>query len=390
MKILFKLNFIFFFTSLIANSQWSTKQLNSVKNFSSLTNNHYVATVWAQARSRPLSVARIKGAKVLNYKNSTLFNDSLPIAFKKSQSTTINQKITFIIPGLFGNYDSLANLKLMSLLSKQGQSVVSLSNPWSIDFINASPKNLKSGRLIEEGAFFLEVIKDILDSEFNGVSFSEVNLSGFSYGALLASVVKNYDLYSSSPIINGQLTLFSPPVNLLKSVENIDTQLDLYEQDAIDMAKKPKLLWSMLLDYATKSNPKNLHPLSKQYAPYIVLYTSFLKGMVQSFSSLNSKLAFTTDLRFSDLINSMFEPDRIISYQKKFGKLEYWLGTLNVGGYNKIRVLSTEDDFLNNKSQWNIIRKELPSTLSDNFIILPSSGHVGYISYKWFEELIQD
>jgi hypothetical protein len=387
----------FFFISL-AHADWNNASLQWAQRFSSgpvLFPSSYLVEAWSTVQAQPVRDAHLWIESVPSSKfGSGKFTVALQIKRTKSLAP-LRAPLILFLPGLYSSKDDHGSMRMAAYFSAIGYHVVIPSNPWSEDFLKENP-HFNPGDLDKEAEVALEAL-DYAIKRIGAENISKISVAGESYGALGAAVAFEKDQARAHPLIDGTVTLFSPPLRMQQAIDNLDQGTDNTQSTWDTECSSIKNLITDYNSLSYDSSEASMNPeLVRCAAPLI--YHSFQDGLVESIETLNKiknlgliptdKSAFTQwkrDLRFESAIQ-IFTPETVAILSKGEGHLRYWIDLLPAEAFARLQIISTQDDLLNQGLSWNIDNGG-PFT-SKNVILLPWGGHIGYESLPLFQQLV--
>ena len=294
-------------------------------------------------------------------------------------------------PGIFNSTKDPMVLRAIRNFRRRGYHVVALPNSWSPEYIKFNPR-FQPGDLEAEAKVVLQVAREA--KRFIGEEkVSGVHLVGESYGAGLSAIATALDAESVDPIIDGTVTLFSPPLDVLVSMKLMDDGLDKY-QSLYQEHCRGRALVSMWEVMHSRSYD-DLSPKTVECAAATVAYVGFHDLLSLTARTLHKQgrvkeelgKYLTKDeiqnLRFSSFFRH-FLPDCNQGILDGVGDVAKWIHRAESQGSHRIKILTTADDFLNDSSLWSRLDDLGPERL----IVLPWGGHLGYIAQEGFQKFL--
>ena len=213
---------------------------------------------------------------------------------------------------------------------------------------------------------------------------------------MLAAAVYALDQQRSSPVIDGDLTLFSPPIDMNDAIANLDLGIDrtqaLYEAQCTTRKDDIQLVESLIFH---SSQPQMDNETVVCSEPLV--FHSFQERLVQSIQLLHNLKNLGTiptdpaelakwkkNLRFATVIPE-FTPENVGFLKDGTASLIHWLGLLPPNALAKVRVMTAQDDFLNQGVAWPVGQGVITPR---NLIEIPWGGHTGYILLPEFQGLL--
>jgi hypothetical protein len=207
-----------------ASRQWESK----FKSDPVLFPNPHMAEVWTAARDQTVRDAHLYTETIEDPRFAT---GSFKIALQTKRSWFRPEKapLMLYLPGLFANMEDHEAMRAAAFYSERGYHVVILSNPWSEEFLKRQPK-FDPGTLDVEGEIALTALQFAIQ-KIGPDNISRVEISGESYGAMLAAIAYAKDRQSAHPLIDGNVTLFSPPLEMTTAIVNLDSGIDTFNSE---------------------------------------------------------------------------------------------------------------------------------------------------------------
>ncbi|MBT3585570.1 MAG: hypothetical protein HN509_11750 [Halobacteriovoraceae bacterium] len=314
-------------------------------------------------------------------------------AFKKRPSP-----LMIILPGAFTTMNGDQSRYLADAFLKRDYHILVLTNPWGVSYINNGPLNT-TGDLLAEGRslhdFLVDWKKSLSPETKNKIT--STSLFGISYGAFASAMIGAYDAALEDPVIDGMITAISPPINMAKTMVNLDDSI-------ISIAariRKGKL--SFLGAYRRLCKSKNQSEISEKDLATIKVATvkmgfhqSMIKNIVaySDFFKLDWYPARTTfnraynNWQYQTLFQSYFEEYAPLVgdvTRSQYGTIQYWIDQARLHGKNNIRVLAAKDDFLNSITGSD---QEYSEFKDPAFVTIPHGGHFGFAARPWFEKFL--
>ena len=331
--------------------------------------------------------------------NEQLGNDEhkikLPDMFRKELRIHLRKQdakapLMVVIPGVFANSDDAIARGVTKWFSKMGYHVLTMPNCWSRDFAKAGPifKDEYPGG---EARVVTEITKWAI-REIGAENVTNVGIYGESLGALTAAVVYARDSQTSRPIFTNGATLTWPPVALFKAISTLDDMMAstkaIYDRKCRHNIKQLKTKWRVL----TSKYLFNPTDDEVECAPSVVAQYSFRKELIKLAKQVNEteKLGKNVpdDLTFEKFVHN-FAPRYAAAMKEtdEYGNLKYWMNQTSPAALQALRIITSEDDFLNDRRMW-----DAPGFINapnEQLIIAKWGGHIGLTDTKSYEGLLQ-
>ncbi len=320
----------------------------------------------------------------------------IPQTFKKDLKVFLRKQnhvapLLVFIPGIFSNADDGIARGTVKWFSSMGYHVLTLPNCWSEDFAKAQPI-FKEEYPGGEASAVMQVTKLVIAQALGKKNISSVQIMGESLGALTASVVYAKDSRSAHPIFDGGATLTWPPIVLHEAMKKIDEMMKdtdaLYTTKCHGSIKSLKTKWRILHgQYLFRPTEEEI-----ECAPSIVAQYSFRRELVKLAKIINKTegLGRTVpdNLDFRSFIKG-YAPRYVaaLSSADRYGQIQYWLQEADAQAAKNIRILTSEDDFLNQHVSWNFAGLLGPD--QSQLIIAHWGGHIGLTNTKAYEGLMR-
>lgn len=352
----------------------------------------HVAEVWTTARDQSVRDAHIYSETV---QDSRFATGSFKVALQTKRNWFQAEKapLMLYVPGLFTAMEDHESMRMAAFFSERGYHVIVPSNPWSEEFLKHQPK-FDPGTLDVEARVMLSSLQFAI-RKIGPHNITRVEISGESYGAMLAAIAYAEDQQSAAPMIDGNATLFSPPLDMTTAIENLDLGIDA-TQSSFDSCSSAETLLKV-------SNAAEDHTAEDQISQEVIqcsgplVYGGFHSGLVNAVELFHSfrptgfiptnKAAlkqWARQLRFQSLL-SEYLPNSQNLLNSGEGSLVYWLEQLDLDSMKKVRIFTAKDDLLNVGLGWPIGY----SVIRDrNLMEIPWGGHAGYMELSSFQELL--
>jgi hypothetical protein len=378
-----------------ARADWSEGSRQWESTFKSdpvLFPNPHMAEVWTDARDQTVRDAHIYTETI---EDSRFATGSFKIALQTKRSWFRPEKapLMLYLPGLFANMEDHEPMRAAAFYSERGYHVVIPSNPWSEEFLKHQP-TFDPGTLDVEADIALTALRFAIQ-KIGPDNISRVEISGESYGAMLAAIAYAKDRQSAQPMINGNATLFSPPLEMANAIVNLDLGIDNFNSEFDSCSSVSTLLKVDDACEAHTSQDSMSQEVVDCAAPLV--YSGFHSGLVSAVKLLHSfrptgtipteKTAlaqWAAQLRFKSLL-SEYLPNSETLLNSGMGNLIYWLAQIDSNSIRKVRILTAEDDFLNTGLTWPVDGSVI---WSENLMQIPWGGHAGYMELSSFQDLM--
>ncbi|MFK8139159.1 MAG: hypothetical protein AB8E15_12430 [Bdellovibrionales bacterium] len=329
-----------------------------------------------------------------------------------------NQKkapLMIVLGGLGSSATSGTSKHYQSIAYKLGMHSIGVSSPFFWRYNTSESGHATPGYFERDRAEFYEYLIRVTKrvAKKRGVQFSEINLVGYSMGALQAVFLSELDDEKQS--FNFQkIVLVNPPIDLYESTSKLDALLATWQNlsSAEKNLNKQKLLREGYL--AIKKHDKGVS--LKQIIDEIELSTSEFKETIgMSFLETLENLVLTTELvnrrGTIELYPDHYSPQPALDQARQFTFIRYFneilfpeisiyaksndkdylvskMGLLLKGDYirsnDRIRIQHNSDDIIISASDIGWIESSFPA---NRRVIYPRGGHLGNV---WFPTNVAD
>ncbi len=419
MKIVYFISFLFLLaTNAFAGwdpgaIQWAQSFEDPTEGFSSSEG----MTTWMVAKSYGDKLTCLfctKGVSELELKSpyfeTEKFHISLSLRKNWFGRVQVRPLIVFL-PGVFGGLESPSVFRAIQNFASRGFHVLALPNPWSLEYINNLPLKVKGqkdaqyaepGELDREALVVLDIVGQVKEDYIPHGAVSKTLLVGESYGGLLALVTGAED-DTVSPIIDGPITMFGPPLDVGAALKGLDQGYLQTKEPYKEECKNQEL--RLTLKYYMSTEDSSWDSRMLRCASSLV-YQGFHKNLVASAHALKELRGLvyevSEDLQFQDFVR-LFTPNNEV--ELRLGEktnLLYWIKKYPLERRNLLRIMTSNDDFLNRKENlpvinrnplsWDLVKDEMSKGIKgkteSSVLVLPWGGHIGFVGLKRFQELI--
>jgi hypothetical protein len=302
-------------------------------------------------------------------------------------------KVVFYIAGLFDDAGSGNSKSVIEQYIDLGFHVVAIANPLSQEFLQSGP-TYEVGNVKAEAkvvlSFMEQALKDLKNRKL--ILGNHVSIAGISHGGFIAAVAAALDSQKHKRLITRDVSVYSPPYNLLKAARYLDlASSETPEYFGLGFLKLAKKLIGILKIKDSDEISSEQATLAKGVVSNVV----FKKSMVESLfvydkvthrlnipSKKKDKEEWSKKLSFSGYYEK-YAPLTFKQLKSGDAQITNWFDLYHKNTGKIVRVLTARDDFLNDQYDWN----QLPS---EQAIILNHGGHMGYVSSKaWFRKFMQ-
>jgi hypothetical protein len=357
----------------------------------------FVATMKGNCSIPHISYSDMK-AKVNNLKISlpNHFYEKVDVTLalvRDKKGNILKRPVAFYIPGAFSNRDINQNRRYLDFFTKKGYHTLAFINPWGTDYVSSIPKH-KIGHVTNEGkAMYQLVLKAYEHVKSMGVVKGKSRLTGVSYGGFVSGMITAFNAESSDPLNLKDTTIISPPINLGKSIVNLDklitTNRSLLNVGIFGRAYR----YLRFCYYETLASETKI---VKNFAKGLVVNEGFFEPLLESFILYNKQFnlqgipdvswgnlspkfrKWRSTFGFATYLNQ-YAPEIRSVMESEHGHLYYWLNRAKKSGYHQNRVMLASNDFLNDV-------KDIPSL--KNTLVIPTGGHYGFRHLQWYYDFL--
>ena len=269
------------------------------------------------------------------------------------------------LPGIFQDQEDMNSHQAVRELLLAGNSVLIIPNPltatYMANFPNSPPANLPA-----EAEVALATVDGFVSQHREEIS--SVHLAGASYGAFVAAIAIAKDSTRANPAFDGQTTLIFPPFNMEESRERLDKMIDSYQDSSLPVTPSAliaKAFQQALLELLARMKDKYL--ADRRFGFIARRYRPGPATLLMNFNFDNP--LETSALRFWTVIRRAIEVT-VPFYMSKQADISYWLDTAKAHGNQRIRILTTDDDWLSNPKKW----ESLPNWMQNEDHLLIHTG----------------
>lgn len=375
------------------SAEWSDEALALARSYSEepfaaaeLMDDPWIATAWGALKARRFF--KFGGVSEARVPSKYFEKGYLRVVFRPYPGPA---PLIVFAPGIFNNLKDPTCQRAVKTFARRGYHVVVVPNSWGVDYASHRPRFLP-GDFQAEARVLLAVIRNVRD-RLGPRQIESINIVGESYGAVLSAVAAALDAESKAPLIDGNVTLFSPPVDVRLSLPLMDQLLDANEDTYREHCRK-RGMWAVL-DVIRAKVMEDIRPRTKECVESLLVFEGFHKwlkalarGLVKH-KLVDPALAERYDSRALQTIRfTTFERDFTPANYERIlegeGSLPYWVSRAERAGFTRIRILAAMNDFLNKPWQW----EELAGLGSRRLLLLPTGGHLGYIGLPWFQTML--
>jgi len=333
----------------------------------------YQFSLWGSIRAR-LYDPRTKKT----YLSSRYLKNSVKASFGIADAK--HPELYVYIPGIFNNVNEGQTSRAFVRMKKIAKNVLVLPNPWGTDYLEARPTH-KPGDVVREAESLYDLTLDFLAQQ-NLPENTKIRLFGASYGAFLAAIYANVDRSLTKNLVDDKVYVFSPPLNMGQTIRNID-QL-MWEDDFFNRRLSDKDMALAFLDYVFAKSERDLSVKSKILSTPLTVRGGFKEPFRESIDiyfrnhpdyKSNEKYFFRTYLE-------QLAPELKTLLDSEVADLDYWISSGKEAYGLDIKVLSSQNDFLNNYVYSGLYPE-------DHYWFFQNGGHLGFIELDEFVDFLK-
>ena len=284
-----------------------------------------------------------------------------------------------------------------SQLYAAGCHVVTFDSPFLPNF-NKRSRHGVAGNLEAEAQLTANVIAAFLKTSEAKSKVTKFGIVGGSYGALLALNIADLAKAGKSPVTPERVLALSPPIKIKTAADKLD-KFHLEDRWNFELAQLAGDLQGLTPAKGLKANFPDSELRAGIAAAFrmdlseITLYTDDaykLKVLpYQNDLDDNRKASYADAWTFNRYLDEMCFP-----YWRGKGKANSLQDLLDMGdtrmllqkASDNVLTVVAADDPMNDPAELSALKSSISAS---KLIVLPRGGHMGYISSKWCEALIQ-
>jgi pimeloyl-ACP methyl ester carboxylesterase len=318
--------------------------------------------------------------------------------------TTILQKrqpgrapLMLVFPGLGSAHDEDSSWRQVYFYASRGYHVAVFQNPFNPAFIRQA-NGFRPGDVLSEARFFLNAARSVVYG-LGANNIVRTDVVGNSYGGFLGAVIAALDAESGSPVINGTVTLWGPPLQFNHTVSAVDFTLNneagFYEEVCSGVITG----LGFIRDFGDALTEADLSLSSQGCARSRMAFDGFHATLVEAAKAADEtyglgviprlpwqKSDYLNKLRFRSFVNDYSPAAVQLLADPDMVWITHWIDRARQAGQSRVRILTAKDDFLNHGLTW----EESPFLRVDDSWIarFPWGGHHGFVALRWFEDLL--
>jgi pimeloyl-ACP methyl ester carboxylesterase len=311
------------------------------------------------------------------------------ILWQKEKGQIAQRDLMIYNPGIFQSLNNPFTYRAVQLMFDRGYHVLVIPNAFTDDYVENFPLN-PPGSIESEAQLEVEAIQAAKTQWQSHIKTA--HLVGISYGGFVTAITAALDAATTSPLIDGQVTIMGPQVKLRHSLDLLDGLIDSYFQfynDHIFANIIGGVFFSHLAHIQEVALQEFLFHQSHQftlmsYAPEVI--TNFNRIPDPRFEGAAAYKTWRNQLRFLKTLQQ-FAPQNESFYSDGHDELAYWMRQLQARGNSRFRVLTTADDFTNRREDWGTY---YPADLSgpDHLLVRAHGSHNAFVTTRWFERFL--
>lgn len=342
--------------------------------------NPAVATFWGGFR-RFRFFTHNDGA-IEKFKSPLFKQGEFPIYF--SQKPFQAQLFVFM-PGIYGQPGKGLTAQFVDFLEKIPGHVLVVPNLLGPDYVEAHPLYK-----IDPVALEVQVMEEALDYALQkiGDRVSRVEIIAESLGTAVGSAWAAHDSNHQKRISG--LTLLWPPLNLPIAMKNFDAIINEYRPAAESCSTLFKL-YVLAREFALREYPAQLAKDEEDCMAALVLVDGFVKATKDSWRShVKATQAQGPEPEGFEEYFRRYRSELWDLLERKDERLTltHWMKQIRQAQTMKIRIMTSENDFLNRGLDWNSFKTEHQLS-HDELIVLPWGGHSGAVSVSEFYQVLE-
>lgn len=354
----------------------------------------YLASVWGYISSgrQKINTSKYKESQ-LEIDLSDEYNNKVIVSFNRQKSIA---PLAIFIPGSFGPTDRRQPIQMTNFLLEKGYSVVRLPNTLSTEYLDFYPKH-QLGDFVSSTNAYVRLVKKLKEKLFfeKIITDDPITIIGVSHGAFISAIIA-----AKAPSLFSQVMMFSPPIDLLKSTQTIDTTI-LENSKRITLKTilydLKKLAPLFLFDKKVEEiNQNELAPVAKDLLTFGTFQARLLRSLdiylersnqPNPFPNMFLNLAsedywkWRSQVRFLPLIKKYAPKSWKVMSNPKITDTIYWTDKIASAGI-RLTIVSSDNDFINLGHKWSKSRPYLH--------VMKGGSHYGYRYQEWFKSYVQE
>lgn len=378
----------------IASKWWSPKTRGHLNTLRTSYKDPFASTMLGACKVDKLKYKEIKEAVIEKHRvrvetmNSGRLNSVFVLQNKDER--IIPAKLMIVLPGAFTTTQSPQPVRMAKRFFARGYHVVTLPNPWGLEFIKERPY-FTMGSFVKEGeAIYMAIRSAVSKLKNRGLLIDEVSVMGISGGGYLTAMVAGLDSISGSPVLTGTATSIAAPMIWSQTMKHLDGYMAEVREGL-----NSKLI-SLIPSYwriCRSDSQEDLGQGLLEKAKLLTIHSGFHSHMIRSihlFDELNSLNSipkkgyknWRMNMNFARFYDT-YNPGGKLLLGSKWGRIDTWVNLAKDNGYNRLRILTSMDDFLNVPEVFQELHIE-----EERLLLIPFGGHWGIRGFgTWFDKL---
>jgi hypothetical protein len=291
------------------------------------------------------------------------------------------------MPGIFGETTRGLTPQTINMLEKLNAHLLVVPNIISTQYIAAH--SLYGEDVVQTEVQVMESALDYALTQLGG-RVGKIHVVAESLGTAVGSAWGAHDGSHQKRL--SSLTLLHPPQSLPAAMRNFDAIIEEH-RPFVGSCGKPRMLWNLFTGFVVRDVPQNLTEQDKRCFAAEALVNKFVGSAVRNYNayavSENKDRTFAPQ-DFTDLF-SHYRPELWAMLQNNDPRLQlsHWVKRINENKRPTLRILTSQDDFLNRGLSWeNFIRET--GMASDDLLVLSWGGHSGPLGMTEMPEILKD
>ncbi len=397
MKVAIAILFLFcFLKPALASKWWSPKTRGHLNTLRTSYKDPFASTMLGVCKVDKLKYKEIDDAviekKRLRVESMSSGRLNSVFVLQNRNDRVIPAKLMIVLPGAFTTTQAAQPVRMAKRFFARGYHVVTLPNPWGLEFIKERPY-FTMGSFVKEGeAIYMAMRSAVSKLKSRGLLLEEISVMGISGGGYLTAMVAGLDSISGNPILSGTATSIAAPMIWSQTMKHLDGYMEEVREGLNShLLRLIPSYWKICRSDSQLELDSNLLEKAKLLTIHSGFHSHMIKS-IQLFDKLNSlnsipKKGFKhwrknmNFARFYDIYN----PEGKILLNSKWGRIDTWVNLAKDNGYNKLRILTSMDDFLNVPEVFQELNIE-----EDRLLLIPFGGHWGIRGFgTWFDKLFE-
>lgn len=379
-----------------ASTWWNSELRDHLGTLRTSFSNNFASTMLGACRVKKLKYKEIDDALIeqRRVRVDSMNSGHLPSVFvlQNNKGIAVPAPVMFVLPGAFTTTQSAQPVRMSKRFHKMGYHVITLPNPWGLEFIAQRPY-FSLGTFVKEGEALYKAIvsaHEILESRH--LIKGTVSVMGISGGGYNTAMVAGMDSMSGAPIITGYSTSISAPMIWSQTMKHLDTYMnDVKERLNTSMIR----LFPRYLKICRRDDQDEYDDELLEDAKLLTIKGGFHDHMINSvklFDKINNlqsipRKGFKTwrkNVNF-EFFYKNYNREGLKVLHSKWGRIDTWVNLAKSNGYNKLRIVTSIDDFLNVPEVYSELDIE-----KERLLLIPFGGHWGIRGFgAWFDKLFE-